>query len=63
MNILYKNMLVQGVSVAQLAKKLGISTQAIYQWKLGRSKPNPMLLKKISKILGINIEGLIKAFY
>lgn len=47
-------------SVKEIAKKLGVSTQAVYAWKLGRFLPSTSRLKKIAKIEGVTIDKLIK---
>jgi transcriptional regulator with XRE-family HTH domain len=56
-------MMVHGISVQTLAKKLNISHQSVYNWKLGKTKPRYTLLKQISQVVGIPVDKLIDEFY
>lgn len=63
MKTFYRALLWQGKSIQWLAEKLEVSHQTIYGWKLGKTKPNPKYLVKMSKLLNINIDELVKEFY
>lgn len=40
----------------QLAKKLGVSTQALYYWETGRRKPRKKQLEKLEKYFNVKFE-------
>lgn len=44
----------------EIAQKLGVSHQAVYKWFNGKSFPSTKNLIKLSKILGVSIEEVIK---
>lgn len=49
----------QGISYSQLAEKIGVSANAIYEWRKGSYKPKIDKLKAISDVLDIPIEKLM----
>ena len=63
MKSFYKELAIQGKSIKWLADKLGVSHQAVYMWKLGKSKPKIFNLKKISQLLKIDIKILINEHF
>jgi len=46
----------------QIAKKLGISEQAVSKWYTGQSLPSPVHLIALSKLLGKEVETLLNEF-
>lgn len=44
----------------ELAKKLGISRQAVSKWFNGKSKPRSDKLVKIAKALNITVDNLLE---
>lgn len=46
----------KGVSLATLAEKVGYTYEQMRKVYLGTSAPSPSLVKKLSKILGLNAE-------
>jgi DNA-binding XRE family transcriptional regulator len=40
-----------GVSVADVAKRLGVSRQTIYHWFSGKTKPTKQMANKIEKLI------------
>lgn len=50
----------QGISYSQLADKIGVSVNAIYEWRKGSYNPKIDKLKAISDVLEIPLEELIK---
>jgi len=50
----------KGMTCQELAKKSGVSAATISHWNKGRTKPNPVLLKKIADALGCDYEILYK---
>jgi transcriptional regulator with XRE-family HTH domain len=44
----------------ELAKKLGISHQAVYKWFGGKCQPSVKNLIKISKVLGISTDKVLE---
>jgi transcriptional regulator with XRE-family HTH domain len=49
-----------GLSVKDLAKLLGVSTQAVYQWEWGQRQPSLPRFVAIAHHLRIPLESLIK---
>src|SRR5512146_2714559 len=45
-------------SVADLARAVGVSDNAIYKWVSGRGQPSMMSLVNLSKAAGVSVEGL-----
>ena len=41
------------LSVEEMAEKLGVTGQCVYDWEIGRSQPKISLLPKIAEVLGI----------
>lgn len=50
----------RGVSQAELAKILGVSTVSLSNWSTGKSKPSLETVVRICKTLNVNIEELVK---
>jgi tellurite methyltransferase len=46
----------------EIAKRLGISEQAVSKWYNGKSLPSPVNLVALAKLLGRDIESLLKEF-
>ena len=63
MKSFYKALLLKGKSVEWLAKKLDVTHQTVYAWKLGKVKPKVEHLKEISKLLNVPMETLINDYY
>ena len=55
-NLRKKNNLTQ----KQFADKLGVTYQAVSKWETGKSIPDIILLKEISKIFSVNINELLE---
>lgn len=51
------------MSVKELAKKVGVSHQAIYYYENGKKRPSPEIATRIGEILGLNKEQLWEMFY
>ena len=45
-------------SVADLARAVGVSDNAIYKWVSGRGQPSMMSLVNLSKAAGVSVEWL-----
>lgn len=54
-DIRIKNNLTQN----ELAKKLGVTYQAVSKWENGKSIPDILILKEISKMFNVNIEEIL----
>lgn len=63
MKIFYREIIKQEKDVKTFAKDLGVTTQTIYSWKSGKSKPTTANMHKMAKILKINIDTIIDDFY
>ena len=50
-----------GTTQAQLARALGVSPVAVYQWTAGKTYPSMDLLPELSRILGISLDDLVPA--
>lgn len=46
--------------IKEISKKLGVSHQAVYDWKNGKYLPNITKLKKLAKIEKKTIDELLK---
>jgi transcriptional regulator with XRE-family HTH domain len=46
----------------EIAKHLGVSQQAVSKWYSGKSLPSPVTLAALSKLLGKDMEALLKEF-
>jgi len=51
------------MSVKELAKKTGVSHQAIYYYESGKKRPSPEIANRIGEILGLTKEELWEMFY
>ena len=49
----------KGLTQEELAKQLGISSQAVSKWEKDISCPEIMILPSLAKILGVSIETLL----
>ena len=51
----------KGLTVAQLAKKIGVARKTVYCWEKGTSSPTADNLREISKVLNISANTLLNA--
>lgn len=49
----------RGLTQEDIASKFNISTQAVSKWEKDSSSPDIMILKDLSKLLGVSIEYLL----
>lgn len=49
-----------GLTQKQLADKLSVSDKAVSKWERGQGLPDISLLRELSDIFGVNIEGLLE---
>ena len=61
MNIFRKARKGLNMTQKELAIKIGVSTNTISDWELGKDFPAPYALEKLSKLTGIPEETFIKA--
>ena len=59
----YREILKSGRDVKVFAKEFGVTTQTVYSWKSGKSKPKTGNMHKMAKILKIDIDKIIDDFY
>ncbi len=59
----FRELIKQNKDIKQFAKEIGVTTQTVYSWKTGKSKPKPGHIQKISKILHIDIDIVIDDFH
>ncbi|WP_196590500.1 helix-turn-helix domain-containing protein [Pectinatus frisingensis] len=57
--ILKKERTNKGLSQANLATILGVSQQAIGSWEVGRTSPDPEMLKKIANYFNVSTDHLL----
>lgn len=50
----------KGLSQSELGFKLGVTNKAVSRWENGRGYPDTSLLLKLSEILGITVDELLK---
>lgn len=48
-----------GLSQAEVAEKLGISSAAVCQWETGKTMPDPRKLPKIAELLNCPVDDLL----
>lgn len=49
----------KGLSQAELAKRLGVTQQAVGRWERDKNLPDNDVLKKISSLFGVSIDFLL----
>ena len=47
-----------GLSINALAKRLGISSTAAWNWDQANTTPRPEMLEKVAAVLGVSVEYL-----
>jgi len=52
-----------GLSQRELAKRLGVSAQAISLWETGQLNPRKDRIAKIAEVLGYPVRTLINSFF
>lgn len=50
----------RGITQAELAKKLGVTQEAVTKWETGRNKPRASTLIKLAEILDCSVDELLK---
>lgn len=60
MNNFKRLRLIQGLTQAELAEALGVSTVTICKWELGRGLPKAKRLKEVASILHTTIPELLE---
>jgi DNA-binding XRE family transcriptional regulator len=63
MKSFYREVLKAGKDIKWLSKEIGVSSQTVYSWKLGKSKPKTHHMHKISKVLKMDIDRVIDDFH
>ena len=53
--------LAKGFTQDQLARKLGTKQATVATWEIGYCFPRPSMLPKLSEVLGLQIDELVKA--
>ena len=48
-----------GLSQADVAEKLGVSSAAVCQWETGKTMPDPRKLPKIAEIFNCTVDELL----
>ncbi len=48
----------QGVTQAELARKIGVKQYSIARWEKGQNSPTPERLAKIAEVLGVGLNAL-----
>jgi transcriptional regulator with XRE-family HTH domain len=59
MDNFFKKLALKGITIPELAKKLNVSHQAVYQWKSGKSVPRLQTLIRLAKLVGIDTNKII----
>jgi transcriptional regulator with XRE-family HTH domain len=60
MTMLKRRRLVKGLTLSQLAKRIGVSTAACSAWETGRNSPSPRAVPKLARALGLDTFELTK---
>lgn len=53
MTPLKRHRLANGLTLAKLAARIGVSTAAVQTWEVGRCTPSAALIPKLAKALGL----------
>jgi len=61
-NIIRKARLVQKMTQKELADKMNISDKAISKWECGSGNPDISLILKLSHVLEIDVQKLLKGY-
>lgn len=48
-----------GLSQAEVAEKIGVSSAAVCQWETGKTMPDPRKLPKIAETLNCTVDELL----
>lgn len=59
MNSFKRARLIQGLTQAELADALGVSTVTVCKWELGRGLPKAKRLKEVANILHTSVSDLL----
>ncbi len=59
----YREVLKKGKDIKWLAEEMGVTTQTVYAWKLGKTKPKTQHMQKMAKVLKLDIDTVIDDFY
>lgn len=49
-----------GMTQEQLARELGITQGAVWQWECGMTTPRPAILLRLASLFGVTIDELIR---
>lgn len=60
MNNFKRNRLLAGMTQADLAEKLGVSTVTVHKWESGESLPRAKRLKEIAEAMGTTVSNLLE---
>ena len=50
------------ISKTELAEKIGVTWQTVYNWSIGRNKPSMEKTIKMAEVLGVSSEYIYKIF-
>ena len=53
----------KGLSQFQLGKLVGVSDKAVSKWENGYAKPKSSVLLRLSEVLSVSVEELLKDMY
>lgn len=53
----------KGKDAQWLAKRIGVSHQAVYSWENRKTRPLPKNMLAMSKVLGVKMDTLVDYFY
>ena len=63
MKSFYRELIKTGKDIKTFSEEIQVTTQTIYSWKSGKSKPKTRHMHKMAKILNIDIDKIIDDFY
>ena len=52
----------KNMTLLELSKKSGISSATLTNWKLGKTQPQPVALKKVADALDVDLQELKRFF-
>ena len=49
-----------GLSIKELAAKMGVAVQTVYRWESGERLPDVITFTRLAQLLGVNVETLMR---
>lgn len=60
MNVFKRHRLANGLTLRELAQRIGVAVGTCGHWETGRTSPSPRIFKKLAKVLNVPPMNLVK---